>query len=53
MSNNTKKKKLINFSLPADIVEDFKELSKKRCINKSLLVEKWVTEWIKKCEMEA
>ena len=44
------KKKLVTFSLDININEKFNILSKKLKINKSLLVEKSILNFLKECE---
>lgn len=42
----TKNKKLLSVSINDKILEEFKELAGKKCINKSMLVESLLKSWI-------
>ena len=42
----SKNKKLMNFTINSNVASIFLELSKSKCINKSMLIEKLIQDWI-------
>lgn len=43
----SKNKKLVNFTISKKVADDFSILAKNNCINKSQLIEKFISNWLK------
>jgi hypothetical protein len=51
MKNEYLTKTKVNYSIDKSIVEKFGKLAKQKSVNKSLLIENYLKEWIKKNEL--